>query len=98
MERVDIKNLKGSFLDGGGEKYIYFYNGKPFTGIAVEYYYEVGSVVLGEEEYHNGYQDGWIRYYHRNGKLDTEYKNINNRTVPGTYKEYDENGVLIHEM
>ena len=66
IERVDIKNLEGSFLDGGGEKYIYFYNGKPFTGIAVEYYYEVGSVVFGEEEYHNGYQDGWIRYYYKN--------------------------------
>lgn len=97
MDRIDIRNLEGDFLDGGGEKFIYFFQGEPFTGIAVEYY-EDGVTVFGEEEYHNGYQDGWIRYYYANGQLEKEYQNINNQVVIGTYKRYDQNGVLVYDM
>lgn len=96
MERINIENLDGDYFDGGGEKLVYFYQGERFTGIAVEYY-EDGVTVLGEEEYHNGYQDGWIRYYFESGQLETEYRNVDNQIVAGTYKEYNESGTLILE-
>lgn len=48
-----------------------------------------------EEEYKDGYQEGWFRSYHKNGKKYTEYKAHNNVEYNGTYKKWDENGNLI---
>ncbi|MHA3788361.1 toxin-antitoxin system YwqK family antitoxin [Flavobacterium hauense] len=97
MQRVNRNNseLKLWYLDSGGVP-VYQYRGEPFTGIIEEYY--DNNVLQSEEEYQNGYREGWIRSYYYNGNIDTEYQDHNNITVPGTYKEFDENGNLVHSM
>jgi len=87
-------NLTIPRLDGGGIP-IYDYNGTPFTGIVFENY-DTGALFK-EEEYDKGYQEGWVRYYHKNGKKSEEYKAHNNNVIPNTHKEWDENGNLIWE-
>ena len=79
-------------LDGGGVPIIE-YRGTLFTGVVFKKRKD-GSLVS-EEEYDNGFQEGWIRYYHKNGKLAQEYKDHNNVELDGTFKKWDENGNLI---
>jgi antitoxin component YwqK of YwqJK toxin-antitoxin module len=93
--RVDRIFLELTRLDGGGVP-IFHYKGKPFTGTVI-YYYEDGTLWM-EEEYKKGYQEGWVRCYHPNGRLAQEDKLHNNITISGTYKEWDENGNLIESF
>lgn len=93
MIRVNIKHLELWYLDSGGVP-TYRYKGQPFTGIIETY---ENNSLLSETEYLNGFQEGWERFYHPNGQLDTEYKNHNNDTINGTYKEYDTDGNLIFD-
>ncbi|WP_144281429.1 toxin-antitoxin system YwqK family antitoxin [Chryseobacterium echinoideorum] len=86
------KDLKIPRLDGGGVP-IFYYKEKPFTGIVFSKY--DNGVVFKEEEYENGYQEGWIRYYFENGKLNQESNNHNNITIDDTFKEWDKDGNLI---
>lgn len=88
-------NLTIPRLDGGGIP-IYDYNGTPFTGIVLRYY-DTGELFC-EEEYEEGYQEGWFRSYHKNGKKCTEYKAHNNVEYDGTYKKWDENGNLMESF
>ncbi|AZA47626.1 hypothetical protein EG346_05230 [Chryseobacterium carnipullorum] len=74
---------------------MYDYDIHPLTGIVVSHY-ETGELFK-EEEYDKGYQEGWVRYYHKNGKKSEEYKAHNNNVIPNTHKEWDENGNLIWE-
>ncbi len=86
------KDLTIPRLDGGGVP-IFYYKGKPFTGIVYEKH--KNGLIAWEEEYLEGYQEGWIRYYFENGKLNQESKNHNNMTIDNTFKEWDEDGNLI---
>lgn len=47
-----------------------------------------------EEEYENGFQEGWTRYFFENGQLETEFKSHDNQAVENTCKEWDEDGNL----
>lgn len=97
---MSLKIQEGNFklkierLDGGGMP-IYYYEGKPFTGIVFKNR-EDGSLAW-EEEYIDGFQEGWWRSYYKNGKMNEEYKTHNNNVISGTHKEWDENGNLIWE-
>lgn len=93
--RITIKEAEIDQLDGGGTPIIYF-KGKPFTGIVYEN--EVDGSLAWEEEYLNSYQEGWTKYYYKNGKIKEEYKSHNNKVVEGTFKEWDEKGNLINSF
>lgn len=80
-------------LDGGGVP-IYHYEGKPFTGVVFKNH-KNGSILAWEEEYENGFQEGWCRYYYPSGKKHLEYKTHNNTEIDGTFKKWDENGNLM---
>lgn len=86
------KDLTISRLDGGGVP-IFYYKGKPFTGIVFEN--EDDGSLSWEEEYENGFQEGWVRYYYKNGKVKQEYKSHNNIELDETFKKWDEDGNLI---
>ncbi|HEX2629945.1 MAG TPA: hypothetical protein VHM26_13060 [Chitinophagaceae bacterium] len=93
MERIKYDDLEMTGIDGGGEP-TYSYNGIPFTGIMIE------DDVDGpfEQEYENGYLEGWFRSYYKNGNKKEEYKSHNNILVAGTYKSWDEQGNLTGSM
>jgi antitoxin component YwqK of YwqJK toxin-antitoxin module len=93
METLRIKeeDLKLIGFDGGGSG-MYYYQGKPFTGIMLGY---DNGVLYVEREYQNGYEEGWCRYYYKNGQKEEEYKIHNNIIIDGTYKEWGEDGNLI---
>lgn len=91
MIRKNSEQLELWYFDGGGIP-VYRYNGVPFTGIVEEY---DNGVLYAEDEYVNGFQEGWMRVYHQNGQLQIEVKKHNNDPIVGTYKEYSENGTLI---
>ena len=93
--RVNLDDLEAWHTDGGGV-ISFKYQGAPFTG-TVEKYYKSGKL-LTELEYVDGYQEGWHRSYHENGQLAIEENIHNNETIDGTYKEYDESGILIFEI
>jgi antitoxin component YwqK of YwqJK toxin-antitoxin module len=90
--RINRKELELIRLDGGGVPF-YHFKGKPFTGIIIDNY-DNGNLFK-EEEYLEGYQEGWTRYYFENGKIEQEDKSHNNKLIEGTYKEWDEEGNLI---
>jgi antitoxin component YwqK of YwqJK toxin-antitoxin module len=93
--RINLKEAETEKLDGGGVPII-FYKGKPFTGIVYENF---DDGTLGrEEEYIDSYQEGWTRYYFRDGKIAKEYKSHNNNVIEGTFKEWDEKGNLINSF
>ncbi len=78
---------------GGVEALLY--NGQPFTGIA-QFYTEDG-ILYGEDEYHEGYQEGWKRFYFPNGQLQSEYKTHNNDRISNTWSEFDEDGNILKD-
>ena len=92
METLKVReeNLEFINIDGGGIP-IYHYQGKPFTGILLEYY---DDVLYREIEYKNGYQDGIIKGYYENGNIEYESHNKNNK-LHGIYRDWDEEGNLI---
>lgn len=87
MLKVKAEELEPTGIDSGGSA-MYNYKGQPFTGIRLLYEDE-GWLSL-EEEYQNGYLEGWVRSYYKNGKLEEEYQLHNNAVVTGTYKSYAE--------
>lgn len=89
------ENLTILRLDGGGIP-IYEYKGKPFTGIV--YDEEDNGSIAWEEEYNEGYQEGWVKYYYSNGALRQQSKKHNNEIVDGTFKKWDENGHVIESF
>jgi hypothetical protein len=95
LTRMNRSELELVRLDGGGVP-IYHYKGTPFTGTVVSYY-DNGALFM-EEEYEKGFQEGWIRYYHLNGRLDEEEKRHNNITIKGSFKEWDEDGNLLQSF
>lgn len=94
MENLRIKeeDLELVGVDSGGSPILY-YQRKPFTGICLTYE-DAGWLSL-EEEYQNGYLEGWTRFYYENGQIEQEYQLHNNVVVAGTLKKYDENGTFI---
>jgi len=90
--RVLENDLELVGIDSGGSEILH-YNGLPFTGFLVEYY--PSGQLLAEDEFQNGYLEGWHREYHENGQLELEYNLHNNEVVPDTFKEYDKNGNFL---
>ena len=84
MEFIDID---------GGRIPIYHYQGKPFTGIIVDYFFGT-NVIAGETEYINGYQEGVDREYYENGAIKNEFHSKNNK-LHGVCKRWDEQGNLL---
>jgi len=95
MIKIQNTELELIKVDGGGSP-VYNYKGNPFTGILVGY--SKNGHVFVEEEYQNGFQEGWTRFFYENGKVKREYKSHNNLQVEETYKEWDENGNLIESF
>ncbi|MEE4000006.1 hypothetical protein V1T75_06610 [Tenacibaculum sp. FZY0031] len=89
--RIREEDLNLFSMDGGGSPILY-YQGKPFTGFCLTY--EEEGWLSGEEEYVNGYQEGWVRDYYKNGQLESEYKMSNNKLVPNTSRDFNEDGTL----
>ena len=79
------------FDAGGGE--IYYYQGKPFTGVLEE---TSNGILICEIECKNGYPEGLQRHFHNNGQLREEsFIKFNNPF--GIMREWDENGNLLSE-
>lgn len=95
MIRVNDDDCTFDEIDGGGYA-ILSYKGEKLTGISVLYY--TTGEVESEQEYQDGYREGWHRRYYKNGQIKEEYKTHNNVLVPGTYSEYDEQGNKIASM
>ncbi len=93
--RINDKNvdkvLEFRGVDNAGGA-IYYYQGKPFTGI-IEAFYDNGNLE-DEAEYSEGHIGGVQRKYHQNGQLEEEYYKYFGR-LDKYYKEWDENGNLI---
>lgn len=89
--KIKYEDLEHGGFDSGGSE-ILLYQGGPFTGICQ--IYEDEGWLSGENEYQNGYLEGWIRDYYENGNLEMEYQIHNNIPVPNTTKVYDKNGNL----
>ncbi|MGB0868731.1 MAG: hypothetical protein ACPGSD_03960 [Flavobacteriales bacterium] len=76
--RVDYNNLtetgKPNIYTGG----VYLnYNGKPFTGFAIEADYSTGErIIIWEQQYVNGEDIGWEISYHDNEMVDSESLSI----------------------
>ncbi|WP_412468367.1 toxin-antitoxin system YwqK family antitoxin [Pedobacter sp. KLB.chiD] len=88
---MDDDSIQYAGIDEGGGN-MWNYNGVPFTGI-IEEFYDNGNLV-GEIECKNGYTDGLQTEYYENGQINEEYYLKYNRRY-GTYKHWDENGVLL---
>lgn len=71
---------------------VFYYQGKPFTGLLVEYH--ANGNLISEIEVFNSHTHGRIREFHINGMLKEEYYKKFNRFY-GFYKMWDENGNLI---
>lgn len=87
--RVNNEDLILKGVDSGGSPILY-YKDNPFTGVALTY--EDGGWLSLEEEFQNGYLEGWIKSYFENGQLEEEYYLHNNEVKEGTYNQYDEQG------
>jgi len=90
-DRVDLDDLE-FWKDN---KYFgddYYYNSEPFTGFAVNSYYDNGNVE-NEIEYIDGEPLGWEIEYYENGKINIETLNYGENSVYSV--EYDEEGVKI---
>lgn len=94
METIKVKEEELEFvgIDGGGIP-IYNYQGNPFTGIIVDYFFGT-NIIAGETEYINGYQDGVEREYYENGNIKNEIHSRNNK-LHGNCKRWDEQGNLL---
>lgn len=89
--RIKETDLKQTGTDADGNP-VYFYNGKPFTGLCLTYNKE--GWLEGEEEYYRGNLGGQVRNYYPSGQLKSEYSIQEGEIQTGTYKEYDEAGNL----
>jgi len=89
MKRINIDECDFDEVDGGGSP-IWEYQGKRFTGVLI--CYEKDGTLSYEQECQDGYEEGWYRAYHANGKIMQEYNLHNNIVVPGTLKTWDEEG------
>ncbi|AQX04351.1 hypothetical protein BAX97_00255 [Elizabethkingia meningoseptica] len=88
--RVKDEDLEFIDIDGGGIP-IYHYQGKPFTGIMMEYY---NNELYRELGYVNGYQEGVERVFYDNGKIKHEF-HLKDNKFHGECKDWDEKGNLI---
>jgi antitoxin component YwqK of YwqJK toxin-antitoxin module len=87
--RIRSEDLELVGVDGGGVEILH-YKGKPFTGICLTY--EDAGWLSVEEEFQNGYQEGWVRLYYENGQLEEEYFMHNNIMDPDLGGAWDEQG------
>lgn len=96
MEKLRVKDedLEFSGVDGGGIA-MYTYQGKPFTGIIEDYFFDTGKLA-GETEYVDGYQDGIETTYYQNGKIAAYIVSRNNK-LHGECKSWDDAGNLISD-
>jgi len=96
MEKLRVKDedLEFAGVDGGGTA-MYTYQGKPFTGIIEDYFFD-NAKLAAETEYVNGYLEGIETTYYENGKIAT-YITSRNNLLHGECKRWDENGNLISE-
>ncbi|ROH95899.1 toxin-antitoxin system YwqK family antitoxin [Chryseobacterium daecheongense] len=84
----NIFEFKGVDNAGG---VIYYYEGKPFTGI-IQHYSK--NIMVGEEEFTDGHIGGVQREYYENGQIKEEYYKYFGK-LDKYYKEWDINGNLI---
>lgn len=92
--RIKLSEFDITQLDGGGIP-ILEYQSVLFTGTVFEN--ENDGTLSWEKEYKDGFQEGWCRSYHKNGKVKEQYKSHNNNVISGTHKEWNESGSLIWE-
>jgi antitoxin component YwqK of YwqJK toxin-antitoxin module len=85
-------NLVMVGVDSGGSD-MFEYNGQPFTGTIEEY--DGSNNLIAEMEYVNGYVEGIQKFYHANGQLEEEYRDLNNIAVD-YYKYWNDQGYLIY--
>lgn len=94
MDTLKVKEQDLEFIDiDGGGIPIYHYQGKPFTGILLEYY---DDILYREIEYLNGYQEGVERVFYENGKIKNEF-HLKDNLLHGVCKSWDEKGNLTTE-
>lgn len=92
MLRVDYDDIEFMHPDAGGGS-VYYYNGKPFTGILVEY---EGGKLIAEVTVILSHTAGRVASYYTNGQIEEEYFESYNRMY-GMYRRWDENGNLLAE-
>jgi len=90
--RVEYEDLDVVGYDAGGGEIIE-YQGQSFTGTIVQF---IDGILIGEEEFSNGHKGGIQRNYFLNGALQDEYSIYFNK-LEGTFRSWDENGILISE-
>ncbi len=90
MPRVDFDELELVVSD---DQYM-FWNGKPFTGVAVEFYPD--GTLCSEVPHLNGLEHGLKRAWHPSGQLRKE-SNLWNGGLHGYRREWDEQGRLVSE-
>lgn len=83
-----IQKLTIPHLDGGGVP-IFNYERKPFTGIVFEN--EDDGSLSWEEEYIDGFQEGWYKSFHKTEKLNNNGKHI----IPMSFLELTKNGTKM---
>lgn len=94
MSIIKVKEEELEFIDiDGGGIPIYHYQGNPFTGVVVDYFFGTNKIA-GETEYVNGYQEGVERNYYENGNIEYECYKKNNK-LHGIYRDWDQQGNLL---
>lgn len=91
---VEYSDLIPTGFDGG-YNVIMKYNGRLFTGIAIERFAS-GSIET-KIEYINGYLEGSQKLYYETGQLKEEYF-LKDGFRDGIYKSYYETGELLDEI
>jgi antitoxin component YwqK of YwqJK toxin-antitoxin module len=84
---VSYDDVQEMGTDSGGD-IIFYYQGKPLTGIIQEI---VDGVLIGESEFTDGHVGGIQRFYYSNGKIQEEYT-LHFNKLEGSYTLWDENG------
>jgi len=86
--------LENRGFDGGGGEILYYKN-EPFTGFVVDYY-ENGNIIY-EEEYKDGYKNGAMRQYFKNGQINEECFKKHHRFYD-SYKFWYIDGILLTHL
>lgn len=89
---VTYEEITVTGVDSGGE-IMYSYEGQPLTGLIQEH---MNNILIGESEYLNGHLGGIQREYYETGQIKEEYT-IQFNKLEGSFKRWNENGILIRE-
>ena len=90
---VKYDDIEFMHPDAGGGS-VYYYRGKPFTGLIVEY--NSNGVLISEITVVDSHTWGRVAGYYDNGQIEEEYFEMFNRMY-GLYRKWDEEGHLVAE-